>query len=188
MTEDVCNHNCGECKYYMRPYCTYNFTEELRYENILNNTDIRFQTSTPVWDTKEKVAVNVSEMINIMNQQQWRINTLEIITRSALYDLNKIDDYENYSLQGTWGNFTLHSIKEDKMIVTPLGVVERLNKLSKQNQLLKLKNKNALSMLDSFMDVLKEVLKDPDSEYYQNLARNMLNAMGKDVNEVKFYD
>lgn len=182
MTNETCDHNCEKCQYYIQPFCAYiHVKEEPRYENRLDKNNIKFQTLNPVWDNKEQDAFNVFEMIDIMNEQQWEINKLERIMRSALFDLNRIDNYQNYSLHGHWGNFTLHSIKEDKLILTPSGVVERLNKLSCQNQLLKLKNKNALIMLDSFMDILNNILKDPDFEYYQNLARNMLTAMGKEV-------
>lgn len=182
---EVCNHECGECEYYMQPFCTYTPKQEPRYTNRIDKNNIKFQTLNPVWDNKEQDALNVFKMINIMNEQQWKIDKLEKITRSALFDLNRIDNYENYSLHGHWGNFALHSIKEDKLILTPLGVVERLNKLSKQNQLLKLKNENTKKILNSFMDVLNEIQADPNQceGYYLNMARNMLKSMGKEVKE-----
>lgn len=180
---EVCNHECGECEYYMQPFCTYTPKQEPRYTNRIDKNNIKFNTLNPVWDNTKEDALNVFEMIEIMNNQHFKIDKLERVTRTALWELNRIDEYENYSLHGNWGNFTLHSIKEGKMILTPLMVVERLNKLSKQNQLLKLKNKNALKVLDDFMNVLNEIQADPNQcgGYYLNKARDMLELMGKEV-------
>ena len=47
------------------------------FENRLNKDNIKFNTQNPVWDTKKEDALNVFEMIDLLNEQDEIIDNLQ---------------------------------------------------------------------------------------------------------------
>ena len=50
---------------------------EKRFENRLNKDNIKFNTQNPVWDNKKEDALNVFEMIDLLNEQDEIIDNLQ---------------------------------------------------------------------------------------------------------------
>ena len=50
---------------------------EKRFENRLNKDNIKFNTQNPVWDNKKEDALNVFEMIDLLNEQEEIIDNLQ---------------------------------------------------------------------------------------------------------------
>ena len=50
---------------------------EKRFENRLNKDKIKFNTQNPVWDNKKEDALNVFEMIDLLNEQDEIIDNLQ---------------------------------------------------------------------------------------------------------------
>lgn len=48
-----------------------------RFENRLNKSDIKFNTQRPVWDYEQGCALNVFEMIQLLNIYDAKIKSLK---------------------------------------------------------------------------------------------------------------
>ena len=56
---------------------------EKRFENRLNNSDIKFNTLNPVWDNEKETALNVFEMIDLLNELSEENEQLKMHMKSA---------------------------------------------------------------------------------------------------------
>ena len=68
-----------------------------RFENRLNKDNVKFNTLNPVWDNEKEDALNVFEMIDLLNELNDECEFLKI-DNEALEDANKsINLNPNYS-------------------------------------------------------------------------------------------
>ena len=59
---------------------------EKRFENRLNKDNIKFNTLNPVWDNEKEDALNVFEMIEVLNKLSDENNNLK---KKIMKNLNK---------------------------------------------------------------------------------------------------
>lgn len=61
------------------------------------------------------------------------------------------------------------------------GVADVLNDYEKENEQLKFENKNLKSILNDFINILNRLQSNPNNEQTLNVARDMLQNMGKEL-------
>ena len=81
--------------------------ENKRFENRLNKSNIKFNTLNPVWDNEKEDALNVFEMIDLLNE----LNTENIQLKSSNLE------YED----------ALGRLEEEKKIIHALNKIQRRN-------------------------------------------------------------
>jgi hypothetical protein len=62
-------------------------------------------------------------------------------------------------------------------------VVDLLNELHEENEQLKFGNKNLKAILNDFINILNRLQSNPNNEQTLNVARDMLQNMGKELKE-----
>ena len=83
--------------------------------------------------------------------------------------------------EGTYEDGIIGEIWADKSDMTNL--VNLLNKLSDENEQLKCGNKNLKSTLNDFINILNRLQSNPNNEQTLAVARDMLQNMGKELEE-----
>lgn len=102
-----------------------------RFENRLDKSNIKFNTQNPVWDNEKKDALNVFEMIDLLNE---------------LYDVNKKLENDLTDCKKLKGK-RLNKIRNHRAVIEDLGGAIRTYK-------------GQISQLNEKIDKIKGVIDD----------------------------
>ena len=136
----------------------------------------------------EQDKVTVDDIIGIVKTEE-QTNSVEEVLKLRGRGNETAKRYNVWDIDGT---IFLEDHKEGSYHIGQVGNVDinclndianRLNDLTEENEQLKCGNKNLKSILNDFINILNRLQSNPNNEQTLNVARDMLQNMGKELEE-----